>query len=136
MALRRFIARMAAAGFAICLPAFGQFSPISTPTPAYLSGTLAMTLTVPDSTVLSALTAGTQTITFSSSMTALTVGAVGGWGFWGSPPQTESSTPRVLATPADLTGLTMTLASPVNTVGFEIEPANSGGLPATAFPLH
>jgi hypothetical protein len=29
----------------------------------------------------------------------------------------------------------MTLGSPVNTVGFEIEPANSGGLPAAAFPF-
>jgi hypothetical protein len=124
-----------AQGFALCLPAFGQLSQILTPTSPYTGGTLAMTVTVPDSTVLSVLAAGTQTITFSSSMTALTVGGIGGWGFWGSPPQTESSTPRVLGTPADLTSLTMTLGAAVNTFGFEVEPANSGGLPATAFPF-
>jgi hypothetical protein len=66
-------------------------------------------------------------------MTALTVGVGGGWEFWGSPPNTESATPRVLATPANETSLTIALGTPVNTFGFEIEPANSGGFPPTAF---
>ncbi|MGO9232054.1 MAG: hypothetical protein ACLQKA_22900 [Bryobacteraceae bacterium] len=47
-------------------------------------------------------------------------GADRGWATWGSPPATESSTPRVLQ--AAGTTLTLTLSVPSHTFGFEIEP--------------
>jgi hypothetical protein len=133
MQVRRLYRRIAWFGFAVCLPVCVQFSLISTPAAVYAGGTASIAIANPEGAAVTALTAGGQTITFSSSMTALTVGGVGGWGFWGSPPDTESATPRVLATPANETSLTIALSAPVNTFGFEIEPANSGGFPPTPF---
>src|SRR5436190_14502100 len=105
-------------GFAICLPVAAQLSTISTPTAAYTAGTTVIPIVGADGAAVTTLSGGGQAIAFSSSMTALTVGAPGGGGFWGSPPETESGTPRVLTTPSNETTLTITLGTPVNTFGF------------------
>jgi hypothetical protein len=127
--------RVLFAGLVVCLPAVAQFFPIATPLPPYTAGAQLLPITGADDTQLSSLSGGGQTLTFSTSLTALTVGPTGGWAVWGSPPNTEGGTPRVVATPGNQTNLTVTLSSPVNTFGFEVEPANSGGLPATSFAI-
>jgi hypothetical protein len=70
---------------------------------------------------LTSLTNGTQTITLSTAFIAQTVPSVV-WGTWGSPPNTESSTPRILASTTAVTSVTLTLSLPSTTFGFEIEP--------------
>ncbi len=106
------------------VPAFGQFTPISTPTPAYTGGTTILAITGADLTPAPSLTDGTQTATFSTGLQARTV--PGTWATWGSPPNTEGATPRVVT---EITGavttLTITLSASTNTFGFEFEP-NAG----------
>ena len=108
--------------------AFGQFFPISTPTVQYTSSTASVPIAVPDLTLIGSVTGGGQTVTFPAALTAATVPS--GWNFWGSPPNTESSTPRVVFTDPTVTSVTLTLSAPANTFGFEVEPSNRG----TTFP--
>jgi hypothetical protein len=95
------------------------FTPISQPDASYLSSTTKIDITDPDYTVLSSITDGTLTVSFSPSVEARTVS--GSWATWGSPPDTESSTPRILFD-SSTTSLWMTLSQPVNIFGFEAEP--------------
>jgi hypothetical protein len=108
-------------GFAGCIPAFGQFSAISTPASAYTGATTPISISAADGTALTSLTNGIETITFSTSFYARTVPSAY-WGTWGSPPNTESSTPRVLANTGPITSVTLALSLPASTFGFEIEP--------------
>ena len=136
----RLLHRILIAGVALALPgsipAFAQFSAIATPTATYTGSTTLIPITQPDCsgspapgnpTTLNSLSTGPQTVTFSTAMTVNTAGVFpncgGGWASWGAPPNTESSTPRVVDTTS--TSLTMTLAVPSSTFGFEVEPANS-----------
>jgi hypothetical protein len=114
--------------FLTSVPGFAQFTPIAQPTAAYTSGTTLFPITVTDGTSVSSLAAGGQTITFSQTMTAGTVPAT--WLTWGSPPNTEGSTPRVLVTSG--TSLTLTLDTPAQILGFEIEPNNVTPVTITA----
>jgi len=70
---------------------------------------------------VSSVTNGSQTVTLSTTLQARTV--PGSWATWGSPPNTEGNTPRVLA---DIVGtaspLTLTPSVPATTFGFEVEP--------------
>jgi hypothetical protein len=110
---------------AICclssLLAGGQssFTPISTPTSSYVGSTDLLPITVPDFTLLSSLSNSKQTVTFSTSMDARTV--PNSWATWNSPPNTESSTPRVLYTNG-ATSVTITLSQPSTQFGLETEP--------------
>jgi hypothetical protein len=54
----------------------------------------------------------------------------GGWATWNSPPNVESSTPKVLAITTGLTSFTITLSPAQPTFGIEIEP-NNGTQPIT-----
>jgi hypothetical protein len=124
--LSRFSEIILAFGF-VALPAFGQLTPIPQPTAAYTSATSLVPITVPDGTTVTSLTNGSQTITLgsvvpSSSIFAARTVPSGGWSTWGAPPNTESSTPRVVATYTATTSLTLTLAVPATTFGFEVEP--------------
>jgi hypothetical protein len=121
-------------GLAGCFPAFAQFFPISSPTAAYTTQTTLIPITGLDSSSVPSLSGGGQTITFSTNLSVFTV-PTGGWNAWAPPPDTESSTPRVLASGVNQTSLTMTLSTAVNTFGFEIEPANVGGVPPVAFTI-
>jgi hypothetical protein len=113
--------------FAGCIPAFGEFSPISTPTTAYTGSTTLIPITAANGTLLTSLTDGTQTIALSTAFSAQTVPSAV-WAGWGSPPNTESSTPRILAYTGQManitpiTSLTLTPSLPCTTFGFEIEP--------------
>ena len=113
------------------LPAFGQLTQISQPTTTYTSTTTLVPITVANGTTVTSVTNGSETITLgsiapSSSVFAARTVPGGGWSTWGAPPNTESSTPRVVATYSATTSLTLTLAVPVTTFGFEIEPDTFG----------
>lgn len=118
-------------GLAGCIPAFGQqFSPISTPTASYTGSTTLIPITAPDDTPLTSLTNGTETITLSTAFYAETVPNFA-WNTWGSPPNTESSTPRILANFTPVTSVTLTLSLPAATFGFEVEPDQDGSFPVS-----
>jgi hypothetical protein len=113
--------------------------PINEPDATYLASTTKIDLnsaTYPDGASVSSVTDGNLTVTFSSSTTALTV--VPGvlqpgttYPTWGSPPQTESNTPRVLDG-GPKSSLTLTLSHSVNTFGLEVQPDAFEVLPITA----
>jgi hypothetical protein len=110
-------------GIAAALPASAQFFTITSPTPQYTGNTTVIPVVGANFSSTSSLSAGGQTVSFSNPMLVLTVGA--GWTAWGSPPNTESSTPRVVANEGPT--VTITLSSPSRTFGFEIEPSNHTG---------
>jgi hypothetical protein len=87
----------------------------------YTGSTTLIPITAVDGTSLTSLTNGTQTITLSTPFIAGSVSSVY-WGPWGSPPNTESSTPRVLTNTTPVTSVTLTPSVPCTTFGFEIEP--------------
>ena len=97
------------------------FVPISQPDAAYVSGTNLISFSDPDFFTPSSISDGTQTVNFDIPMVALTTPAT--WASWGSPPNTESATPRVLWTNG-FTSATLTFANST-TFGFELEPNTS-----------
>jgi hypothetical protein len=106
-----------------------DFIPISSPVAAYLNGTTRLNVVQPDFSVVSSLSDASETATFSAGLVALTVPTT--WSTWGSPPNTESATPRVLWTNG-LTSLRIDLSSPVGTFGLEAEPGPIGAFNITA----
>lgn len=131
MRLRQLLTVTLLLGFAECFPAFGQFFPISSPTATYTGSTIVIPITAANGTSMTSLTDGAQTITLSTAFSAQTVPS-GGWATWGAPPNTESSTPRVLAVFSPLTSATLTLSAPSLTFGFEVEPDNFGTFTVSA----
>lgn len=124
--MRRLLSIMACwLSLSAAIPAFAQFTPISTPDAAYTSGTVAIPITAVNGTSLTSVTDGTMTMTLSTAMTAHTVPG-GGWSTWNTPPATESATPRVLGVYTPLTTQTITLSQPTTTFGVEIEPDTFG----------
>ncbi len=117
--------RVALPAVLISFPLLGQFTVIPSPTVSYTGATSLVSITAPNGTSVSSLSGSGQTLGFSTALTAATVG-VSGWSTWGSPPDTESSTPRVLARYTSLTSLTIDLSSPTGIFGFEIEPDTFG----------
>jgi hypothetical protein len=98
---------------------------LSAPTANYLASTLPVTFSDTDETLIGSASGGGLTIQFSSLMRASTVGD--NWASWGSPPDTESATPRVLWSGLDddflpVTAITFLLSSAVSVFGFEAEP--------------
>lgn len=123
-------------GMAVCIgllvaavPASAQLTTISQPDAAYVSSTTLLAITPANGTPMNSISAGAQTVTFSSPLNAATVPG-GGWSSWGSPPNTESATPRVLVSSG--ASVTLTLSTPVNVFGFEVEPNNFGVFTVTA----
>jgi hypothetical protein len=96
-----------------------DFIPITFPDVAYLSGTSSLGFAAPDFDVVLSLADGTQTASFDVGMVALSVPIT--WASWGSPPNTESATPRVLWTNG-FTSLQISLVLPAFTFGFEAQP--------------
>ena len=104
-----------------------DFTVISQPDSAYKSGTnLIQINSIADYTTLNSISDSNQTVAFNDTLTKGTVPG-GGWSSWGSPPDTESSTPPVLITSASVTSLTLNLLIPSTTFGFELEPGNGSG---------
>jgi hypothetical protein len=106
------------------IPALAQFTTYPTPVPAYTGGSTLMSIPGANFSTTTTLTDGAQTLTFSSAVGVRQVPG-GGWATWNSPPNVESSAPKVLAITTGLTSLTITLGNPVTLFGVEIEP-NSG----------
>ena len=104
--------------------ALADFVPIAQPDAGYLSTTTLLPVSAPDFDVVSSLSNATETVTFDVDLVALTVPT--SWTSWGSPPNTESATPRVLWSNG-FTSLAVTLSAPALTFGFEAQPN-------TAFP--
>jgi PEP-CTERM motif len=95
------------------------FVAIPQPDVAYTSGTNLISFGDSDFSTLSFISDGTQTVNFDISLVALTVPTT--WASWGSSPNTESATPRVLWTNG-FTSATLTLASSTTSFGFELQP--------------
>jgi hypothetical protein len=100
-----------------------DFIPIALPDATYLGATTGLGFADPDFSVLTSVTDGTQVAAFDIGTVALTVPTT--WATWGSPPNTESATPRVLWTNG-FTSMTIDLALPSLIFGFEAEPATLG----------
>jgi hypothetical protein len=98
------------------------FIPIPQPDASYVSGTFLLPITAADFDVVSSLSSGSFTVNSDVDLVALTV--PGTWSSWGSPPDVESSTPRVLWTNG-FTSLTLTMSAPVQIFGVEAQPNTS-----------
>jgi hypothetical protein len=99
-------------------PARAAFVAINQPTASYKANTLLFSFNAADFGVVSSVSNG-LIINFDIPMVALTTPTT--WTSWGSPPNTETVTPRVLWTDA-FTSLTLTSSIPVLTLGFEAQP--------------
>jgi hypothetical protein len=109
-------------------PAPAAFISTLQPTASYKSSTLLFPVNAPDENVVSSVSNG-LTINFDIPLVALTTPTT--WASWGSPPNTESNTPRVLWTNG-FTALTLSTSVPVTTLGFEAEPNTVGVSTLTA----
>jgi hypothetical protein len=114
---------------AVSLPAHAQFTPIARPDAAYLGSTTLIPITAADFDIVSSLSDGTLGVSFSSDLAAATVPTT--WSSWGSPPDTETTTPRVLWTQGEDT-LTLTFDTPASIFGLEAEPNTIGPASLTA----
>ena len=87
---------------------------------SYASSTKLIDITtLVDGTSYQSISDAALTATFTTKMVRLSIPTT--WATWGSPPQTESSSPPVLWTNGADT-LTINLSSPESVFGFEIEP--------------
>jgi len=131
--MRRLILRIAMGlgilGVFLSPAAWADFIQIASPNAAYLSGTTHLNVVQPDFSVVPSLSDASQTATFNAGLVALTVPTT--WSTWGSPPNTESATPRVLWTNG-LTSFAIDLTSAAMTFGLEAEPAALGVFNVTA----
>jgi hypothetical protein len=95
------------------------FVPIPQPDATYLAQTTLLPISGNDFDTVISLSSGSFTVSFDSPLVVLTTPTT--WSNWGSPPDVESSTPRVLWTNG-VTALTITLSNPVGLFGFEAQP--------------
>src|SRR5262249_44807721 len=116
--IQRIVMGLGICGVFFSPAALADFIQISSPVAAYLNGTTHLNVVQADFSVVSSLSDASETATFSAGLVALTVPTT--WSTWGSPPNTESATPRVLWTQG-LTSVRIDLSSPVTTFGLEAE---------------
>lgn len=111
-------------------PAQATFVPIPLPDSAYTSSTTLIPITGADGETTLILSDANLTVTFSTLMQKFTVPDT--WTNWSSPPNAETSTPRVLS-PVDFlttTSVTLSFSQPLATFGLEAEPdAFEGSFP-------
>jgi uncharacterized repeat protein (TIGR01451 family) len=81
-------------------------------------------ITIADGATTTSLADANLTVNFSHSMMARTV--PGSWTNWGSPPNTESNTPRVLDTGSGVTTLTLNFSKPLAAFGLEMQQSAFG----------
>jgi hypothetical protein len=103
-----------------------SFTPIAQPGDTlpnglvYTAGTTNLASDIPaNGNTTTSLTDGTETVSFSQTMTAATPPS-GGWSNWGSPPNTESNTPRVLFN-SSIDSVTLSLTTAAVAFGVEME---------------
>lgn len=104
-------------------------TPIMNPDADYLANTTKIDISgLPQGSLQSSITDGMLTVTFSTPLEKQ--GPVpDGWATWSSPPFSEDPNPDVLISGSTLT---MTLSSPVQIFGFELEPSPFGVFEYTA----
>ena len=96
---------------------------IANPDATYIASTTLIPITGTDYTEVTSISDGIATVTFSDVRLMVTVPLY--WGSWSSPPNAESSTPRVLFSINPLaTSLTFTFNEPLDIFGVEVEPNN------------
>lgn len=128
--IRLVAASVAAALFLVAsAPAQGQLTPIPQPDATYVATTRLLPITEPDFTTLNSLSDSQLTLSFDIDLVALTVPTT--WSSWGSPPDTEGSTPRVLWTNG-FPSLTITSSDPLTLFGIEAQPNTAFVSPITA----
>jgi hypothetical protein len=108
-----------------------SFTPIAQPVASYTAATTLIPITVPDGTPVPTLADAHEAVTFSSTMFALTAPSVS-WNNWGSPPNTESATPRLLGINPVIASLTLTLSAPATEFGVELQTNQFGAFTLTA----
>ncbi len=112
--------------------ASADFTSISQPDSAYTSSTTVLNMTgISSGSSGTSFTQGAQTITSNTLLTKWTVGIPLGYSFWGSPPNTETSQPEQLITGGSTTSVTLSLATPQNTFGFEVQGSPSNPITTT-----
>jgi len=99
-------------------PAHAGIVFISSPTAAYTAATQLLSITDPDGANVTSLSSGAFTANFNVPMTAATVPDT--FFIWSDPPDSETSTPRVLVNP--INDLTISFSNPISIFGFEAEP--------------
>jgi hypothetical protein len=102
-----------------------QFIP--QPDAAYVSATTLLPITGPPESATTAISDGALTISFLSGGSPLWMlihSVPDSWGTWGAPPDTESSTPMVVAPldGPDVTSVLYQFSQPLSTFGMELEP--------------
>ncbi|MFL6513901.1 MAG: hypothetical protein ACJ8M1_02635 [Chthoniobacterales bacterium] len=129
--LLRNSAMLALAGLFLWDPAAkAAFMQIPQPNSTYTSSTTLIPITGPDGDTTPTLSDSNLTVTFSTLMQKFTVPDT--WFNWSSPPNAETSTPRVLS-PVDYlttTSVTLSFSQGLSTFGLEAEPdAFEGSFP-------
>jgi len=121
MRIRTISMALVSAAMLAGVSAKADFTPIAQPTLAYTSSTTLIDISgIPDGTTgITSVTDGTQTVSFDQALEKETAGGAG-WATWGSPPDTESSTPPVLFR-ANTNSLTLNLSVLSTTFGLEIQ---------------
>ena len=116
---------------AIALPLSAAFLTIPQPDIAYTSSTNLLPVNGIELSNISSITDGILTASFSSQLQVATV--PGNWLNWGSAPEVENATPRVLITPGvDATLLTITFSQGLSVFGLEAAPDAFGPSVMTA----
>lgn len=110
--------------FVAIMPASAGIIPIAQPDSTYTTNTILLPIPGNAGDSVNSLTDGVFTINLSATETIADV-SVNGWSTWGAPPDTESSTPRVLHDPGynpAATSITLSFSDGVQTFGLEAEP--------------
>ncbi|MDP3853922.1 MAG: PEPxxWA-CTERM sorting domain-containing protein [Phenylobacterium sp.] len=115
--MKQFALLLAGAVLVAAQPAAAAVTQIVNPDLAYTSSTTLLPITAADFAPVSSVTDGVFTVTFNPGQ-ARTVGS--GWATWGSPPDTEGSTPKIVYTSGQ-TSITFLSSGPMSVFGFEAE---------------
>jgi hypothetical protein len=108
---------------AASLPATAGIVQTLQPDAAYLSNTNLLAITDPVDSNIDEVSDGNVTASFSHTLAVSGIGS--GWATWGSPPDTELSTPLVLRHPSydsSATSLVLSFSKGLTTFGLEAEP--------------
>jgi PEP-CTERM motif len=117
-------ARLALLGLAaaalLCPSLRADFITIAQPTSAYTSSTTLLDFSDPGFRVISMLSGGGETLSYDNLLVVLTYPSTV-FADWGSPPATETSTPRIGYTGGLSDTRTISLSKPASRFGLEIE---------------
>lgn len=108
----------------VAMPSWAGVTSIGAPDADYVNGTSKIDIPGSDYSTMTSISDGTLTMSFDSPLERGTVPS-GGWASWGSPSDTESSTPVVLHAvnwDSSLTSVSIFFSSELMTFGFEAEP--------------